>query len=227
MTQAKLRILKGQFSLSNDAYVDLGRVSWDTVAQLPKLDCTDIRGADFAGRPLVWVQIDYTNGRFDPKEADRHVYIWVPALSRAINFAPVTFAWSVGISSANAKMDEELFDVSLPATGLLGHSETQLRGTDGKSPKIRFAFVQAAAKWKTSNSLKWIDQAIASSLVDIRRGTAIEDINAIADKKFFVHKSSNNKSCNASEAPDEEWGIEWIANYGKYPSVNSMPEQAK
>ncbi len=222
LTQARLRIFKDQFGLSNNAHVDLGRISWDTVAQLPKLDCADIRGADFAGRPLVWVQIDYENGKFDQKETDRHVYVWVPALSRATidkstNFTPVTFAWSVGISAANTKVDEELFDVSLPVTESLSHSQTELRGTDGESPKVRFAFVRAATKWKTRDSPKWIDQAIASSLVDIKRGNSIEDIDVAADNNVFVSRSSNNKSCNTSEAPDEEQGIDWIANRGKYP----------
>jgi uncharacterized protein YjbI with pentapeptide repeats len=40
-------------------FLDRSGGSWDTFAQLPIRDCADLRGADFAGRPLVWVEIDH------------------------------------------------------------------------------------------------------------------------------------------------------------------------
>ena len=206
------------------------RSSWDAVAEPPRLDCADLRGADLAGRPLAWVEIDYDRGSpgavtpppDDPRKATRHAYVWVPALGRAridrsTNFRPVTFVWSVGIGKPSKEADEDLFSRTLPGSRSAKPVALQdVRGTAGESASIRLAVVEASEVWGRKPRVDWIDRAVSAALADMGRGSAVDGRPEGDGPPVEVTRSdARMEACTRSETMRiSESGLDWFRTSG-------------
>jgi Pentapeptide repeats (8 copies) len=97
------RLFRDDKNLDEREIVGLSRITGDdALVRLPGFECADLRGANFGGRPLVWVDVAYLAPESNDDKESRIVTIWATKLKPATidgttNFSPLGLVWSVDV----------------------------------------------------------------------------------------------------------------------------------